>query len=175
MIISHYLSLKQVLVSFLKRFSPVKDAEESFYARFPASSACSCDICMNFCVRPGWWLVSEARGAIDHGYAKRMMLEFSPDASFGVLSPAFKGNEGFFALREYSNNSCTFLTGNRCAIFGEPFRPLECRFCHHDRIGSGSRCHRAIEKDWNTSKGKRLIKEWLIVCNLDFYLLTSAG
>ena len=153
----------------------MKDGERSFYARFPASSACSCDICVNFCGRPGWWLVSEARDAIERGHGRRMMLEFSPDGSFGVLSPAFKGNEGFFALREYSGNSCTFLTGNCCAIFGETFRPLECRFCHHDRIGSGDQCHLAIEKDWNTSKGRRLVKEWLILCNLDSYLLSPGG
>jgi hypothetical protein len=144
----------------------MKDFDKYFYDRFPASNPCSCDICINFCKRPGWWLVSEARSAISQGYAKRMMLELSPDHSFGVLSPAFKGNEGYFALQEYSNSYCTFLKNNRCTIFGKPFQPLECRFCHHDRIGSGKQCHYAIEKDWNTSKGKRLLKDWLIICDL---------
>jgi len=38
--------------------------------------------------------------------------------------------------------------------------PLECRYCHHDRQGLGEKCHLDIEKDWNTPRGKTLIKEW---------------
>jgi hypothetical protein len=95
------------------------------------------------------------------------MLEFSPNYSFGVLSPAFKGNEGYFALQEYSTNYCTFYIKGNCAIFRKQFQPLECRFCHHDRIGSGVVCHHAIEKDWNTSKGKRLVNDWIHLCNID--------
>ena len=95
-----------------------------------------------------------------HGYGSRMMLEWAPDSSFAVLSPAFKGNEAAIALQVFSGNGCTFLEAGRCTIFAESFRPLECRFCHHDRLGQGGRCHSAIERDWNTNKGKRLIRAW---------------
>ncbi len=44
-------------------------------------------------MRPGWWTVQEANEALHAGLGKRMMLEMSPDLSFGVLSPAFKGCE----------------------------------------------------------------------------------
>jgi len=140
------------------------------YAMFPPSEACCCDICRSFCRRPGWWLVAEAREAIGQGYAHRMMLEFSPDFSFAVLSPAFKGNEGYFALQEFSHNGCTFLVHGQCALYGESFRPLECRFCHHERLGLGMKCHQAIGRDWNTQKGKRLIRHWLEVCNVQLPL-----
>ena len=79
------------------------------YIQFPPSEPCSCNVCRNYCFRPGWWLVCEAREAIEQGYANRMMLEFSPDLSFGVLSPAFKNNEANFALKTFSKNGCTFL------------------------------------------------------------------
>ena len=58
--------------------------------RFPPSKPCSCDICLGYCQRPGWWTVEEAAKAIEAGYADRMMLEMSPELTFGVLSPAFK-------------------------------------------------------------------------------------
>ena len=101
--------------------------------KYPTSPPCSCDICVNYCKRPGWWTVSEATKAIEAGYANRMMLELSPDKTFGVLSPAFKGNEGTYALQMYSDKNCTFLNDkNLCELFGTDFEPLECRFCHHD-------------------------------------------
>ena len=105
--------------------------------------------------------MAEAREAIEQGYADRMMLEFSPDFSFGVLSPAFKGNEGYFALQEFSGKGCTFFIDGHCALFPSSFRPLECRFCHHERLGLGTKCHHAIERDWDTQKGQRLSKRWL--------------
>ncbi|MDD3998091.1 MAG: hypothetical protein PHH86_10325, partial [Sphaerochaetaceae bacterium] len=62
------------------------------YKRFPPSPSCSCSICAYYCQRPGWPLVEEARLAIELGMAGRLMLEFAPDFSFGILAPAFKGN-----------------------------------------------------------------------------------
>ncbi len=140
--------------------------QASFYQRYPPSVPCSCKICLYFCNRPGWWLVSEARLAIENGLSQKMMLEFSPDFTFAVLSPAFKGNESYFALQLYSKNKCTFLQENRCSIYNKPFQPAECRFCHHERIGQGKKCHIEIGHDWNTKKGKRLIKSWLLLNDL---------
>jgi hypothetical protein len=102
----------------------------------------------------------EAAGAIHAGYAYRMMLEMSPERSFGVLSPAFKGCEGYFALNFYASRGCNFLKDNHCELHGTGFQPLECRFCHHDRPGLGQRCHVDIEKDWNTPAGQALVVSW---------------
>ena len=88
------------------------------------------------------------------------MLEISPELDFGVLSPAFKGNEGNYALQIYSKNGCTFLKNELCELFGTELQPIECRFCHHDRLGLGAKCHSDIEKDWNTDYGKKLIIKW---------------
>ena len=151
------------------------------YIQFPPSEPCSCNVCRNYCFRPGWWLVCEAREAIEQGYANRMMLEFSPDLSFGVLSPAFKNNEANFALKTFSKNGCTFFINQKCTLFGKSFQPLECRFCHQTRFGLGEKCHHAIEQDWKTSKGKRLIENWLSINNLQLppsvkeYLSGAAG
>ncbi len=129
--------------------------------KFPPSESCSCNICKGFCIRPGWWIVSEAQLAIQNGFAHRMMLEISPDSAFGVLSPAFKGNEGLIAMQVFSKNYCTFYSEGLCELFGREYQPLECRFVHHRRKGQGMVCHAAIEKDWNTMAGKKLVKTWI--------------
>lgn len=129
--------------------------------KFPPSSPCNCSICKSYCLRPGWWLVAEAKLAIENGLADRMMLEISPDKSFGVLSPAFKGNEGLISLQIFSKNYCTFFSNGLCEIFGKDYQPLECRFVHHNRKGEGTICHSAIEKDWNSMAGKKLVQLWV--------------
>lgn len=83
-------------------------AENSLAKKYPPSDPCSCDECISFCQRPGWWTVDEAEKAIDAGYANRMMLEVAPEFSFGVLSPAFKGNEVNYAMQLYAKEGCTF-------------------------------------------------------------------
>ena len=128
---------------------------------YPPSEPCSCDVCLSYCVRPGWWTVEEANRAIDLGYAEKMMLEVSPEMTFGVLSPAFKGGEMNFALQEFSANKCTFLENNLCGLFNSGVQPLECRFCHHARVGEGKKCHDALEKDWNTFRGQKVVKKWI--------------
>jgi hypothetical protein len=127
---------------------------------YPPSEPCSCEICVSYCARPGWWTVAEAEKAMAAGYALRMMLEISPEKSFGVLSPAFKGNEVNYAMQLYSDEGCTFLADGLCELFGTGLQPLECRFCHHDRIGLGEKCHGDIELEWNTEQAKRLIVRW---------------
>jgi hypothetical protein len=130
--------------------------------QYPPSEPCSCPVCLSFCIRPGWWTVAEAAGrAFNAGYGERMMLEFSPERSFGVLSPAFLGNEGAYALNNYKDRGCNFLTDQRCELHGTGFQPLECRFCHHDRPGQGPICHADLEKDWNTPAGQGLVEKWL--------------
>jgi hypothetical protein len=133
---------------------------ENLYQKFPPSESCTCEKCVSFCKRPGWWTVDEAARAIFSGYARRMMLELSPERTFGVLSPAFKGNEVNFALQVNSINGCTFLYDNRCELFGTGLMPIECRFCHHDRVGQGVECHTAIENEWKGNEAKRLIVRW---------------
>lgn len=140
--------------------------DKLFYQRYPPSTACSCGTCLSFCQRPGWWLVSEAREAIKNGYANRMMLEISFPDSLAILAPAFKGNEGFYATQEFSTRGCTFLEDGRCQLFQKSFRPIECRYCHHDRKGLGTKCHNEIANDWDSNKGRRLIRQWINIVNL---------
>jgi hypothetical protein len=66
----------------------------NLHDKYPPSEPCSCEKCVSFCQRPGWWTVEEADKAITAGFANRMMLEVALEEDFGVLSPAFKGNEG---------------------------------------------------------------------------------
>ncbi len=89
------------------------------------------------------------------------MLEISPEMTFGVLSPAFKGCEGNYALQEYANNGCNFLRNGLCELHGTGFEPLECLYCHHLRKGLGQKCHADIEKDWRTPAGQALIRNWI--------------
>jgi hypothetical protein len=134
--------------------------KQTLIEKYPPSEPCSCSICLSYCQRPGWWTVDEAAAAIEAGLANRMMLEMSPDRSFGVLSPAFRGCEMQFASNEYAARGCTFLTDGLCELHGSGLMPLECRFCHHDRTGLGPRCHADIERDWNTVGGRALVVRW---------------
>lgn len=129
--------------------------------KYPHSEPCSCEICRSYCRRPGWWTVEEAGKAIEAGYGHRMMLEISPDKTFGVLSPAFKGCERSFALQSFAENGCNFYKNDLCELYGTGFEPLECLFCHHLRKGLGIECHLDIEKDWNTTAGQILVKNWI--------------
>jgi hypothetical protein len=143
-----------------------KKKKQKLSEKYPPSDPCSCDICVNYCLRPGWWTVEEAERAIHAGYAERMMLEMAPEMTFGVLSPAFKGCEGNFAMNIFANDGCNFLKDNRCELFGSGVEPLECRFCHHDRIGLGKKCHSDLENDWNTAEGRALITQWARIVKL---------
>ena len=134
--------------------------------KYPSSEPCSCTVCLGYCQRPGWWTVEEATKAIDVGYANRMMLEIAPEITFGVLSPAFRGNEGRIAVNQFARNGCNFLKHDLCELHGTGLMPLECRFCHHERIGLGKKCHYDIEKDWNTPKGQILVKKWITIVSL---------
>ena len=133
---------------------------KSLAEKYPPSEPCSCPVCVSYCRRPGWWTVEEAARAIEMGYSSRMMLEMSPDRSFGVLSPAFRGCEVQFAVNEYATRGCTFLKNERCELYGTGLTPLECRFCHHGRLGQGPRCHADIGRDWNTAAGRALVVRW---------------
>ena len=84
----------------------------------------------------------------------------APELTFGVLSPAFKGCERNFAYNELAARGCTFLLDERCELHGTGHQPLECRYCHHERLGMGLCCHADIERDWNTPAGRSLIVKW---------------
>jgi len=129
--------------------------------KYPPSKPCSCPICRGYCIRPGWWTVDEASQAILDGYAGRMMLEVAPELSFGVLSPAFRGCERKYALQIYAKNGCTFYENGLCTLFSTGHMPLECRYCHHTRVGLGQKCHADLEADWNTPQGQSLVAWWM--------------
>ena len=65
--------------------------KKTLLEKYPASEPCTCDVCLSYCIRPGWWTVEQATAAFDAGYGDRMMREIAPEFTFGVLSPAFKG------------------------------------------------------------------------------------
>lgn len=130
------------------------------YKKYPPSAACGCQICLSYCNRPGWWTVSEAKKAIEAGLAFRMMLEIAPEFTFAVLSPAFRGCEGDIASNQAAKKGCNFLKDNLCELHSTGLMPLECRFCHHDRVGLGKLCHADLEKDWKTPAGQALVNEW---------------
>lgn len=138
-----------------------KRASSGLREKYPPSEPCSCAVCLVYCSRPGWWTIAQAAKAIKAGYADRMMLEISPEQTFGVLSPALKGCEAFFAVNEYARNGCTFLENNLCQLHGTGLQPLECAFCHHARTGLGSVCHADLEKEWNTPAGQELVVRWM--------------
>lgn len=138
-----------------------KTKKKSLKEKYPPSESCSCEICLYYCQRPGWWTVQEVSRAVQAGYANRMMLEISPEMTFGVLSPAFKGCEGNFALNIYAHRGCNFLKNDLCELHGTGLMPLECRFCHHNRVGLGLKCHLDIEKDWNTAVGQAQVEKWV--------------
>jgi len=54
------------------------------------------------------------------------------------------------------------LMDGLCELFGTGLEPLECRFCHHLRVGLGEKCHADIEKDWQTLAGQVLVKKWIV-------------
>ena len=143
----------------MPRSARLKHAK-SLADKYPPSEPCSCDVCRSYCNRPGWWTVDEAARALDSGYGPRMMLEMAPGNSFGVLSPAFKGNEGDFSRELFSGQGCTFLKDGLCELHGTGLEPLECCFCHHDRIGLGPKCHADIGRDWDSLAGRDLVVRW---------------
>ncbi len=132
----------------------------SLSKRFPPSEPCTCTTCTAFCQRPGWWSVAEAARALEQQLGPRMMLEVAPDRSFGVLAPAFYGSEASFAFQKFASRGCNFLVNQRCQLFGSGLQPLECRFCHHARLGQGPACHAALEQNWDTLAGRRLVRRW---------------
>ena len=156
-------------VRMTKRSSKLK---RMLAEKYPPSEPCSCEICLGYCARPGWWTVDEAKCALDAGYGKRMMLEVAPELTFAVLSPAFKGCEGSVATNQFAHNGCTFLTEKRCELFGTAHQPLECRFCHHERQGQGMKCHTALEKDWKSPVGQTLVEQWMHQFGLKLPLFT---
>lgn len=129
--------------------------------QFPPSPSCSCEICKSYCIRPGWWSLNQAKSVIKNGYSGRMMLEISPGFRFAVLSPAFKGCEGFIAVNECSRNGCTFFCEGLCQLHNSDKLPIECAVCHHDRPGIGPRLHLQLEKQWNSKEGKSLVIYWM--------------
>ncbi len=129
--------------------------------RFVPSEPCSCDICLNYCKRPGWWTPEEFARVLKTAHRRRVMLEMSPEQTLAVPSPAFHGCELDFALQGHAARGCSFLKNDLCELFGTGLQPLECRFCHHERPGEGAECHNALEEEWLTAEGSRLVDTWI--------------
>jgi hypothetical protein len=129
--------------------------------RYPSSPPCNCEICRNYCLRPGWWTIEQASNAIKEGYSNRMMLEIAPEFTFAVLSPAFRGCEGLIAIEEFSKVGCNFFINGLCELHGTNLQPLECKVCHHAQPGLGPKCHLDIERQWNTSEGQEVVVKWM--------------
>lgn len=138
----------------------IEDMPKSLIHQYPSSPPCSCPACQAYCARPGWWTVAQARDALEAGLGRRMMMEISPNGGLSVLAPAFRGNEGLPALRQFAARGCCFLSDGLCELYGLAYRPLECGFCHHGRPSQGLGCHLAIARDWDSAKGRRLCKAW---------------
>lgn len=161
------MKLKPEQIKFSKaEQAKIRKSHQQIIRKYPPSEPCDCEVCRTYCVRPGWWTVEEAKRAIMAGYASRMMLEISPEFTFGVLAPAFRGCESAFALQDFANAGCSFLKDNLCELHKTGFQPLECRFCHHQRKGQGRNCHSELERDWNTPEGQKLIEKWLKIIKL---------
>lgn len=110
--------------------------DEIFKKRYPPPQQVAPAMCAEIIAdAPGGGTVGQARRAIEKGYASRMMLEISPDFKFAVLSPAFYGCEGFIATNDGAKNGCNFLKEGMCELHDINFLPLECAFCHHERVG----------------------------------------
>lgn len=141
----------------------------------PDSAPCSCSTCVGYCEsNPGWPTPSEAALLLDAGHAGRLMLDrwFAEDGlpDVDLLMPAARGYEGTRARHPsglailleggYRRGACTFLTGEgRCAIYGEPGRPVECRAAHHaDRTYVG--LHRDVAATWHTDEGRAVVARW---------------
>ena len=65
--------------------------KKTLIKKYPPSEPCTCDVCLAYCARPGWWTVEEAARALDAGYGNRMMLEVAPELTFGVLVSGIQG------------------------------------------------------------------------------------
>ena len=98
-------------------------------------------------------------------------MEISPELTFGVLSPAFKGCESSIATNQFAESSCNFLKNGFCELHDTGYQPLECRYCHHERLGLGNKCHADLEKDWKTPVGQILVERWIKRIGLSFYIL----
>lgn len=126
---------------------------------FPPSASCHFDVRQS-CQRTGWWTVEEAQRAMKNGLSLRMMLDVSPDLSYGVLSPAYRGCEGNVALNSLKKNGCAFDADGSCRLHNTGLQPLECRFCHHTRVDLELKCHEALDWDWRTPQGQALVQAW---------------
>jgi hypothetical protein len=61
------------------------ESRKTLLEKYFPSEPCSCEICLGYCARPGWWTVEQA-AAIEAGFDNRIMLEIAPELTFGVLS-----------------------------------------------------------------------------------------
>jgi hypothetical protein len=102
--------------------------------------------------------VEQAAKAFSAGYAP-YMLEISPDSPLEFWARTGGRRQG--RIKHFSQNGCGFLKNGLCELHGTGLMPLECRFCHHDRIGRGKMCHLELEKDWNTTPGQILVRKWI--------------
>lgn len=139
-------------VSVMKR----KKKHRSLRDKYPPSEPCSCEICRSYCVRPGWWTVEEASKAIKAGYGHRMMLEIAPEMTFGVLSPAFKGCEGFMLCRSIQKTDAIFIQTAFVSFSGQVCRPLNAAIAIISEKASGRNAMRTLKR----TGAHRSVRPW---------------
>jgi hypothetical protein len=159
-----------------------KEAEADRLRNIPLEeipqSECTCDVCKNSCqFRPCWGTPSNIKKLIEHGYAKRLMLDWWGDEDGDhhnvlLIVPALVGSEG--APAPFNPiGICTFFRNELCEI--HQIKPIEGKIVSHDNISDKHGVHKRIALSWDTEEGKQLVKEWkeIVGCDEDINDPTS--
>ena len=139
--------------------------------------SCHCDKCVGPCMTtPGWMLPSEAKKAIENGFANRLMRDWwEPSSELGnddriyVLAPASLGNEGqdadempdsLWGALSWCHGRCTFLNReNKCELHNTEFKPNECRTASVCGKQNGT-SRVELARLWNSDEGRSVIALW---------------
>lgn len=138
--------------------------------KWPATEDCSCDECVGYCERPGWFLPDEVRVAAEYlGLSLREMFErylvvdwwgggSDIDHHVGILAPGKPSETGRVASIGFvRGEGCVFLNEDgKCSIHA--VKPHECRLAHHVVVHAGN-SHLEIARVWDGEEGRALIRE----------------
>jgi Fe-S-cluster containining protein len=139
---------------------------------------CTCETCISYCRRPGWFTPEEAQMAIASGYGKLLMLDYwvssGDKEDIFLLCPANPGYErqsapevslltmALYAAVGTSNplySGCTMLsTDNRCGIHA--IKPLECKVAHHAFPDASTGLHEEIAMLWDNDAAQLIVNQW---------------
>lgn len=142
--------------------------------KWPATLPCSCDRCVSYCQRPGWFLPDEIRSLAAHlGLTVKELFdqylvvdwwggtgkEGIPEGTdIGILSPGKPHEHGQLASLGFGVHpaDCIFLKEGKCSIHA--VKPQECRNARHD-VEPAKGQHVAIAKAWQREEGRELLRE----------------